>query len=93
MTPSTCHELPPSRPAPPLHGRYVALITQLRNPGMRERHWEAINAKTGLQVNFSENSLSLSLMISNGSYCAMKLRSFSILFSTSSGLLLCCALF
>lgn len=43
---------------------YIPLIRFLRNPGLRERHWETIQARTGLEIP-KELSVSLESLLAN----------------------------
>lgn len=45
--------------------KYVPLITALRNPGLKDRHWNSISRIVGANVK-ADDSFSLSLAISMG---------------------------
>ena len=45
---------------------HLPVVSTLRAPGMRERHWEMLNARTGLSLQFGDTSLTLTKLIETG---------------------------
>ena len=44
----------------------VPLVVALCNPGMRERHWELLSQRTGLQLRLDDPSLTLNILLQTG---------------------------